>query len=238
MSRSLVEEMEGVELTGMEKQSPPLLTEDEKRILDVYDRLEELRLDIALLKAQGVLSQDEPLEVSQDDLTTARQELLTAKAAYQVRNNVIESVLIANPILKAVHGGKNATIAEQDLAPLIQQRDDLSITLTELSTRVLSTRNELKNVESEHMVTARKNAELAATMLALAEEADTKRKEDIDDPKARQQLDELEVKMKTGRQRWRIMKETASATIAGSGIDWARDPKLLEIVLDNDGNER
>jgi hypothetical protein len=96
----------------------------------------------------------------------------------------------------------------------------------------------LKNVESEHMVTARKNAELAATMLALAEEADTKRKEDIDDPKARQQLDELEVKMKTGRQRWRIMKETASATIAGSGIDWARDPKLLEIILDNDGNER
>ena len=96
----------------------------------------------------------------------------------------------------------------------------------------------MKNVESEHMVTARKNAELAATMLALAEEADTKRKEDIDDPKARQQLDELEVKMKTSRQRWRIMKETASATIAGSGIDWARDPKLLEIVLDNDGNER
>jgi hypothetical protein len=88
------------------------------------------------------------------------------------------------------------------------------------------------------MVTARKNAELATTMLALAEEADTKRKEDIDDPKARQQLDELEVKMKTGRQRWRIMKETASATIAGSGIDWARDPKLLEIILDNDGNER
>jgi hypothetical protein len=59
VSRSLVEEMEGVELTGMEKQSPPLLTEDEKRILDVYDRLEELRLDIALLKAQGVLSQGE-----------------------------------------------------------------------------------------------------------------------------------------------------------------------------------
>jgi hypothetical protein len=88
------------------------------------------------------------------------------------------------------------------------------------------------------MVTARKNAELVTMMLALAEEADTKRKEDIDDPKARQQLDELEVKMKTGRQRWRIMKETASATIAGSGIDWARDPKLLDIVLDNDGNER
>jgi Centromere protein H (CENP-H) len=109
--------------------------------------------------------------------------------------------------------------------------------LTALSTKVLSARNELKNVESEHMVTARKNAELAATMLALAEEADTQRKEDIDDPKARQQLDELEIKMQASRQRWRILKETASATIAGSGIDWARDPKLLKIILDSDGNE-
>jgi len=128
-------------------------------------------------------------------------------------------------------------ICNRDLTPLIQQRDGLSITLNELSTKVLSTRNELKNIESEHMVTARKNAELATTMLALAEEADTQRKEDIDDPKARQQLDELEVSMKTSRQRWRIMKGTAGGTIAGSGLDWARDPKLLEIVLDNDGNE-
>jgi hypothetical protein len=109
--------------------------------------------------------------------------------------------------------------------------------LTELSTNVLSARNELKNVQSEHMVTARQNAELATSMLALAEEADTQRKDGINDPKARQQLDELEVSMKTSRQRWRIMKGTASATIAGSGIDWARDPKLLEIILDDDGDE-
>ena len=56
MPRSLVEEMEGVEIAGAEKQTPPLLTEDEKRILEVYDRLEELQLEVALLKAQGVLS--------------------------------------------------------------------------------------------------------------------------------------------------------------------------------------
>ena len=118
-------------MANTEHQRRPLLTDEEKRILEVYDRLEELQLDIALLKAQGVLSQgelfllvqrkfnkglqtsDEPMNVSEEDLTTARQELLKAKATYQVRNNVIESVLIANPILKAVHGGKNATIAEQ-----------------------------------------------------------------------------------------------------------------------------
>ena len=95
--------------------------------------------------------------------------------------------------------------------PLIQQRDELSITLTQLSTGVLSARNEIKKVESEHMVTARKNAELATTMIALAKEADMQRKEDIDDPKAKQQLDQLGASMKTSRQRWRIIKGTASA---------------------------
>ncbi len=46
-------------MTGTERESRPLLTEEEKRILEVYDRLEELQLEIALLKAQGVLSQGE-----------------------------------------------------------------------------------------------------------------------------------------------------------------------------------
>jgi hypothetical protein len=46
------ERMEGVEVIDR-----PLLTEDEQRVLDVYDRLEELQFEIALLKAQGVLSQ-------------------------------------------------------------------------------------------------------------------------------------------------------------------------------------
>ena len=49
--------MEDVEMTGTERESRPLLTEEETRILEVYDRLEELQLEIALLKAQGVLSQ-------------------------------------------------------------------------------------------------------------------------------------------------------------------------------------
>ncbi len=121
-----------------------------------------------------------------------------------------------------------------DLLPFIKKRDDLSISLNELSTKILSARNELKKVEAEHIITARKNAELATSMLALAEEAKTQRKEDISDPKARGKLDQLEAETKTSRQRYRIMKETASATIIGSGVDWTRDPKLLDIVLDKD----
>jgi hypothetical protein len=54
-----VEMMDGVEASNEGEQSRPLFTEDEKRILEVYDRLEELQFEIALLKAQGVLSQSE-----------------------------------------------------------------------------------------------------------------------------------------------------------------------------------
>ena len=56
---------------------------------------------------------DEQLEVSKEDIKSAQQELLKAKAAYQVRANVIENVLVANPILNAVHSGTKATIIEQ-----------------------------------------------------------------------------------------------------------------------------
>jgi hypothetical protein len=51
--------------------------------------------------------------VSEEDIKSAQQELLKAKALYQLRSNVVESVLIANPILKAVHAGRNATVIEQ-----------------------------------------------------------------------------------------------------------------------------
>lgn len=90
-------------------------------------------------------------------------------------------------------------------------------------------------MEAEHILVARKNAELAKKMIALAEEADSQ-KDDIQDPEVRAQLDELEEAVKVSRQRWRIMKGTASAVVAGSGVDWARNPTLRELVLDDDGD--
>jgi hypothetical protein len=50
------EAMEGVEQTeaGVEN---PLFTPEEQRILNLYERMEELQLEIALLKSQGTLSQ-------------------------------------------------------------------------------------------------------------------------------------------------------------------------------------
>lgn len=71
-------------------------------------------------------------------------------------------------------------------------------------------------------------------MLILAEEAHAQRKEDITDLETRGQLDVMEAEMESSHRKWRIIKGTASAMIAGSGIDWARDPELVDIVLDSE----
>jgi hypothetical protein len=56
MQGKQTEEMEGVESTHLDTGSAPLMREDEKHVLELYDRLEELQLEIALLKEQGVFS--------------------------------------------------------------------------------------------------------------------------------------------------------------------------------------
>jgi len=51
--------------------------------------------------------------VSEKDLQDASERLLEAKARYALRNTIVESVMMANPVLKAVHAGLNATPIER-----------------------------------------------------------------------------------------------------------------------------
>lgn len=43
---------------------------------------------------------------------------------------------------------------------------------------------------------------------------------------------ELEGRLAASEQKWRVIKGTASAVVAGSGVDWARNPELRDVVLD------
>lgn len=52
-------------------------------------------------------------EVSETDIKNAQDELLHAKAQYALRNAIVESTLMANPVLKAVHAGEKASIIER-----------------------------------------------------------------------------------------------------------------------------
>ncbi len=52
-------------------------------------------------------------EVTDQQIQDAQAGLLEAKAHYTLRNNITESVLIANPILKAVHASLNSSTIER-----------------------------------------------------------------------------------------------------------------------------
>lgn len=73
---------------------------------------------------------------------------------------------------------------------------------------------------------------LAAQLLELAAEADHNKTQPVADRAQAAEIAELEGRVKASRQRFRVAKGTASAIVAGSGVDWARDAELRAIVLD------
>lgn len=106
------------------------LSEDEHKVLALYDRLQELRLEIAIINAQarqtGLLSAcpevneyeadniaDDKPEASVEEVNQAQNEMMEARAKYMLRSQVVEAVMTANPILKAVHSGRDATVVER-----------------------------------------------------------------------------------------------------------------------------
>lgn len=83
----------------------------------------------------------------------------------------------------------------------------------------------------------RRNVGLTSTLFELAEEVKQKQASRLDDEETQSEIRQLEVAMRASRQRWRVIKGVASGIVAGSGVDWARDAKLREVVLDLDGDE-
>ncbi|TWU77146.1 hypothetical protein ED733_008403 [Metarhizium rileyi] len=212
------------------------LSEDEQRVLDLYDQLQQLRLEIAIINAQSsyrptTSDDDEP--VSEE----TQRALLEARANFRLRNDVVESVMTANPILKAVHNGTNASPAEKDLLPLIEQRDQSAINVAKHATEVAFVRNDLTEVQSDTARVIRNNVALTSTLFELAEEVKQKQASRLDDEETQDEIRRLEAAMRASRQRWRVIKGVAGGVVAGSGVDWARDTTLREVVLDLDGDE-
>lgn len=127
----MVEALDHVMADGLDEESHLPLTEDEEKALALYDRLQELRLEIAIINAQrayrgGMNEPDrwalnlwtdhgigEPATPTEEETRQAQSDLLKARAKYVLRNNVIDSVMIANPTLKAVHNGTDASPVER-----------------------------------------------------------------------------------------------------------------------------
>lgn len=193
---------------------------------------EGARLQTALTKSMDSSSSSPS---SSGDVEAAQKQLLEARASYVLRNEVVDSVLTVNPVLKAVHQATQASPIERDLLPAIEQRDAVSqYVAREASARravrdeSATTAAECRQLEQQNVQLAAQVRELAAAVAATEHTAAAAE----DDAEAASELAQLEAGVKTSRQRWKLIKGAASAIVVGSGVDWTREAALCDVVLD------
>ena len=98
-------------------------------------------------------------------------------------------------------------------------------------------RSDLTEAQAETTHVCSRNVELAAVLFDLANKVKEKQSGHLDNPSTRGEVTGLEDEVKASRQRWRVVKGVASGVIAGSGVDWARDDELRDIVLDPESED-
>jgi hypothetical protein len=89
-------------------------------------------------------------------------------------------------------------------------------------------------VEADNVRTMRQNRELTEILLSLTSKIQAQQDQAMADASLQAQVDRARADTAIARKRWRIMKNVVAAIVAGSGVDWARDETLRELVLDDE----
>lgn len=92
--------------------------------------------------------------------------------------------------------------------------------------------------QSQALRASRQNVDLASEVISLGAELKQKKSSYYqDDPEARETLQSLEGELGASRRRWRVLKGITSGVVTGSGVDWARDDVLRDLVLDTEDDD-
>ena len=120
------------------------------------------------------------------------------------------------------------------LLPLITENDVVSMLHGELSSKLASTMRAFSAAEESNISANDRNSQLAKTLLELADEARAQSTEDIENPRLREQVKAVEKGVRESRRRVQTLKGILSGMVVGSGIDWAEDEVLRELVMDDE----
>lgn len=118
--------------------------------------------------------------------------------------------------------------------PLVNRRDALSITHTNVSNNMSQTLSALTTAEVENIKIHKHNAEQARILLDRIAESRAQLNTDMQDPKIQSQIEKLRQEVRNNRLKMRLIKGVVSATIAGSGVDWAHNEELRDLVMDDE----
>lgn len=106
-----------------------------------------------------------------------------------------------------------------------------------LSEKLASTIRAIGKAEQGNIIANKENRELSHTLLALTEDLKVQTTEDIEDRQLRDQVKMVDKELKESRKRMRLVKGVLSAMIVGSGINWAEDEILRELVMDDEDED-
>lgn len=207
------------------------LSDQEALILQLAHQIQEQRLEKALLESEPEPDAESPSnDEIEEQLATAERELLEARATYTVRRRAAQTVLMTDPILKAVH--LKATIPpERALLHLVNRRDVLALAHENLASAHDQVLKQLSDSEVENLRINQENQELVQRLLELTKQDETWR-EKLKDAKILSRLEALETEFKSSKAKWDTIKNIASAMVVGSGLNWADDEQLQALVVD------
>ena len=210
-------------------------SETEQTILSLWDQLQELQLERALVQVQPAVTIPAPTTPSLGpELAAAEQALLETRTTHTLQQNTTINVLIADPILKAVHDAAAATTLERRLAPLIHERDVLGLTDSHLSSKLAGLQQRFTALEAEMVKLNEENRALAATLVEIADQMKDQTVDELDDTRLTTRLEGLDDEIRNARRRWRVMKSLVKGVVVGSGVEWDKRADLLEVVLDDE----
>ncbi|KAL2269897.1 hypothetical protein VTJ83DRAFT_2081 [Remersonia thermophila] len=213
-----------------------VFTGAELAVLGLFDQLQQLQLELALLRSRSRALPSATYGASQHNEQNSeeqRLQLLEAKATLALRDSIIENTISLQPTLNAVHHATGASPAERDLLPTIEQRDSTAIQAARICNDLQTSRSQLADLEKDNLALCQQNIELADEILGLVTKAHPPKQSTFTNPRVGNELTKLEQEVASGRRRWKVVKGTTSAIVAGSSMDWVRDERLQNLVLDS-----
>ena len=132
------------------------------------------------------------------------------------------------------HRTKAVLTFARRLLPLIAENDAVSLLHGSLTSKLASSTRALSVAEQANRLANTKNRGLSQTMLALVEKMKVQSAKDIEDARLREKVEAAEKELKEAQRRKKTLKCILSAMIVGSGINWAADETLTELVMDDE----
>jgi hypothetical protein len=120
------------------------------------------------------------------------------------------------------------------ILPLIAENDIVSMVHGSLAAKLTATTPALSIAEEGNIAAKKRNSELSKELLALADDVNAQATQDIEEPRLREKVQAVERNVKESKRRLRTLQGILSGMIVGSGINWANDEVLRELVMDDE----